>query len=318
VRIALAQVAPVFLHREATIRKVVPRVREAADSGASLVAFGETLIPGYPRWLELTDGARFEDSAQKRLHARYLREAVCIEEGHLDPVRAAASETGCAVIVGVAERPRDRGGHSVYCSRVFIQPDGSIGSVHRKLMPTYEERLAWSIGDGAGLVTHRLGGFTIGALNCWENWMPLARAALYAAGEDLHVALWPGSRRNTEEITRFVAREGRSYVASVCGLLREQDIPDDVPERDRMIREAGPTLLEGGSCAAAPDASWIVEPVVGQEALLTIDLDHDRVLEERQSFDPAGHYARPDVLRLHVDRRRQQGAEFRDEDASRG
>jgi len=312
VRIALAQIAPVFLSRDATIEKVVARVKEAADAGAALVAFGETLIPGYPRWLELTDGARFEDPIQKRLHARYLREAVCIEEGHLEPVRDAAEKAGLAVIIGVAERPRDRGGHSVYCSRVYIDPEGRVGSVHRKLMPTYEERLAWSVGDGAGLVTHRLGDFTVGALNCWENWMPLARTALYAAGEDLHVALWPGSRRNTEEITRFIARESRSYVASVCGLLRAQDIPEDVPERDRMIEQGGSLLLEGGSCCAAPDATWLAEPLTGEEALLTFDLDHARVLEERQSFDPAGHYARPDVLSLRVDRRRHRGAEFVD------
>ncbi|MHC4065659.1 MAG: nitrilase-related carbon-nitrogen hydrolase, partial [Planctomycetota bacterium] len=200
----------------------------------------------------------------------------------------------------------------VYCSRVVIDDRGRIASVHRKLMPTHEERLAWGIGDGAGLVTHRVGEFTLGALNCWENWMPLARAALYAAGEDLHVALWPGAERLTREITRFIALESRSFVVSVSALIREQDIPPEVPLRDRMA-EPGETIYDGGSCIAGPDGQWLIEPVVGREKLLVAELDPETVRQERQNFDPAGHYARPDVLRLIVDRRRQAAADFLDD-----
>jgi len=310
-RVGLAQVAPVFLDREATLARVIGRIEEAGRQGCRLVAFGETIAPAYPVWLCRTDGARFDDPDQKLLHARYLEQAVVPEAGHLEGVCRAARQVAATVVLGVAERAADRGGHTLYCSRVVIDQTGRIASVHRKLMPTYEERLAWGAGDAAGLVTHRVGDFTMGALNCWENWMPLARAALYAAGEDLHVALWPGCERLTRDITRFIALEARSYVLSVCGLIREPDLPENVPLRDRIAR-AGEVLYDGGSCVAGPDGRWVVEPVVDREQLIVADLDVDRVRQERQNFDPAGHYARPDVLRLIVDRRRQQAAHFVD------
>lgn len=303
---ALAQISPVFLDREATLEKVVARVREAADRGCGLVAFGEALVPGYPVWLARTDGARFDAADQKELHAKYVDEAVQPEAGHLAQVCDAARAGKVAVVLGVVERAADRGGHSLYCSRVFIAADGSIASIHRKLMPTYEERLSWATGDGAGLVVHRVGEFTVGALNCWENWLPLARAALHAEGEDLHIALWPGGDYNTRDITRFMAREGRSYALSVSGLLRASDVPPGTPSRDRIVRSETELILNGGSAVAAPDGSWLVEPRVGQEELITVDLQPERVREERQNFDPSGHYARPDVLGLYVDRRRQR------------
>ena len=307
-KVAIAQIAPVFLDRAATLAKIVASVEQASVAGAALVAFGETLVPAYPLWLCRTDAARFEFTDQKRLHAEYLKQAVSIEDGQLDPVCDAARAAKLAVVLGIAERGADRGGHTLFCSRVFIDASGEILSVHRKLMPTYEERLAWGVGDGAGLVTHRVGEFTVGALNCWENWMPLARAALYAAGEDLHVMLWPGCVRLTRDITRFVARESRSFVVSACGLIRPADIPSRVPLRAEMCAAGEAYFYDGGSCIAGPDGEWLVEPVTGEETLLTADLDPARMLEERQNFDPAGHYARPDVLRLTVDRRRQCGA----------
>ena len=311
-RIGIAQIAPVFLDRDATIDKVVARLDEAGREGCSLVAFGETIIPGYPAWLHRTDGAKFDDPIQKELHALYLDQAVVPEQGHLKPVCDAAREAKSMVVLGIAERAEDRGGHSVYCSRVIISPTGDILSTHRKLMPTYEERMSWGIGDGSGLVTHTHGDFTVGALNCWENWMPLARAALYAEGEDLHVMLWPGSSHNTSDLTRFVARESRSYVISACGLLCEQDCPASMPHRDRFLPSTGETILNGGSALAGPDGEWIIEPVTDRETLLVADLDHARVREERQNFDAPGHYARPDVLRLIVDRRRQVSVEWVD------
>ena len=314
-RVALAQVTPAWLDRDATLDIVCRGIDEAAGQGAQLVAFGEALVPGYPFWPELTDGARFESEVQKAWFAHYAAQAVDVDGGGLNAVCARAREHGIAVYLGCIERNASRG-HSLYASLVYVDADGVIGSVHRKLCPTYEERLVWSSGDGHGLRVHDLAGFRVGGLNCWENWMPLPRATLYAQGENVHVAAWPGSRRNTHDITRFIARESRSFVVSVSGVLHRdalaRHLPADLPEGQHLLQQASEWLADGGSCVAGPDGEWLLEPVVGEERVFVVDLPLSAVLRERQNFDPAGHYARPDVTRLVVDRRRQQTADFED------
>ena len=303
--VGIAQIAPVWLDRQQTLTKILDYVTQAAKQGCQLVAFGEALLPGYPFWIELTDGARFNSSVQKEIHAHYMDQAVQIEAGHLDPLCEMAATSEMAVVLGCIERAGDRGGHSLYCSLVYVNQKGNIGSVHRKLMPTYEERLTWATGDGFGLRVHGLGAFTVGGLNCWENWMPLVRTALYAQGEDLHVAIWPGNLRNTHDITRFIAKESRSYVVSVSGFMRRQNFPPDTPHLKVIMDDCPEILADGGSCVAGPDGEWIIEPVVDQEVLLTTTINHRRVREERQNFDPCGHYSRPDVTQLTVNRQRQ-------------
>ena len=203
------------------------------------------------------------------------------------------------------ERPQDRGGHSIYASLVYINQEGDIKSVHRKLQPTYDERLTWAPGDGHGLQVHSLKQFTVGGLNCWENWMPLPRAALYGMGENLHIAVWPGSLHNTEDITRFIARESRSYVVSVSSLMSREDFPKNTPHLDQILEKAPDILANGGSCIAGPDGEWVLEPVVDKEGILYATIDFNRVYQERQNFDPVGHYSRPDVTKLIVNRDRQ-------------
>jgi nitrilase len=313
--VGLAQMAPIWLDRAATTAKMIGYVERAARSGCQLLVFGEALCPGYPFWLEWSGGARFNDTMQKTMYAHYLDQAVVPAAGHLDAFCSAARDNRIALVLGVVERATDRGGHSLYCSLVFIGPDGTPGRVHRKLMPTYEERLVWGQGDGYGLRTWPLGAFTLGALNCWENWMPLPRAALYGMGEDLHVALWPGNLRNTELLTRAMALEGRSYVLSVSGLFGHADIPEGAPFRDRLLEQMPDGLADGGSCIAGPDGNWVLEPVTGREDLLVATLDHARVRAERQNFDPAGHYARPDVLQLRLRSDRQSSILLDEADA---
>jgi nitrilase len=313
ITVGLAQIAPIWLNRDATLAKIIDYIGRAAEQQCRFVTFGEALLPGYPFWLELTDGARFNSTIQKDIHAYYLQQAVQIEAGHLDDVCAAAAKHGIAVMLGCIERPLDRGGYSAYCSRVYIGPDGTIGSVHRKLVPTHEERLSWAPGDGHGLRVHPLDSFTVGGLNCFENWMPLSRAALYGQGEDLHVALWPGSLRNTQDITRFIAKEGRCFTISISALMRREDFPADTPHLGRILADCPEWLADGGSCIAAPNGEWVIPPSVGSECLLVATLDRREVQRERQNLDQAGHYARPDVIRLVVDRRRQSVASFDDE-----
>ena len=312
-RIAAAQIAPAWLNRKATLARVVAQIDAAGAQRVDLVAFGECLVPGYPFWVERTDGARFGSDLQQELFAHYVDQAVDIDAGHLDAVTEAARRNRTAVILGVLERPAQRG-ESVYASAVSIAADGKIRAVQRKLMPTHEERLVWATGDGNGLRTWRLGEFTVGALNCWGNWMLLARASLQAQGEDLHVAIWPGNARNTAEITRFMALEGRSFVLSASGLMRADDLPDDLPCID-ALRDAAADMpwAAGGSCLAGPDGGWLIEPVEHEDGLFVAEIDHEQVRRARHNFDPSGHYSRPDVFGLEVDRTRQRIARFRDD-----
>jgi len=311
-RVAAAQFAPVLLDRAATFEKVLASCREAADGGAALVAFPETALPGYPSWLARTGGAAFDDSLQKRLHARYLDQAVELPGPELETLRGLARERGLAIVLGLAERGRRAGRGTLWATALFVTPDGAW-QAHRKLVPTYEERLAWGPGDGHGLCVQDVAGWRVGALNCWENWMPAARMALYAQGEELRVSIWPGSPALTRDISRFTAREGRVYVLAASGVLRAEDLPADLPARDALVESAeGGLLHSGGSCIVGPDGALLAaldEPV---EGLLFADLDRERVLAERQNFDPMGHYNRPDVFQLQVDRRRKAPVEFRD------
>lgn len=302
-KIAIAQKNPVLLDRQATLAIALDAVNEAADAGARLVAFGETFLPGYPVWLDRSDAARFNSDRQKDMHERYVAAAIDLENGGLEPLTALAEKRKIAVVVGIAERSARRG-QSLFATAVSIAPTGAVVAAHRKLVPTYEERLAWGYGDAHGLRTWPLDEHTVGVLNCWENWMPLARAALYGQGETLHIAIWPGSDRLTGEVTRFIACEGRSFVVSASALYRASRIPSDFPHRDAVVHDEDEILQNGGSCVAGPDGEWLLPPQVNTEGVFVVDLDLAQVRRERQNFDPAGHYHRPELFDLRVDRRR--------------
>jgi len=310
-KVALAQISPVWLDKEKTLQKIINSIIEAGSQKAELIVFGEALLPGYPFWLSLTNGADWNSKVQKELHAHYARNSIQIEVGELTEVCEMAKKFKIAIYLGLIERAKNRGGHSLYCSLVYIDQTGEIKSVHRKLQPTYDERLTWSPGDGNGLQVHSLKQFTVGGLNCWENWMPLARTTLYGLGEDLHVAVWPGSERNTSDITRFIAKESRSFVVSVSAMMMKENFPKNTPHIEKILENCPEILADGGSCIAGPDGEWIVEPVVNKEGLILATLDFDRIFEERQNFDAAGHYSRPDVTKLIVNRERQSILEIK-------
>lgn len=305
ITVAMAQLAPVWLNKSGTVEKAKEAMLEAAKKNADLIVFGEGFLPGYPFWLSLTQGAKWELPVNKELHAHYANNAIQIEAGDLDSICKLAKELKLAVYLGIIERAKDRGGHSLYCSLVYINKAGEPKSVHRKLQPTYDERLTWAPGDGHGLRVHELNGFTLGGLNCWENWMPLPRAALYAQGENLHVAVWPGGDHNTKDITRFVARESRSFVVSVSNLMRKTDFPAQTPHLEKILENAPDILANGGSAIAGPNGEWMVQPIVNEEGVFCHTLALSSVYEERQNFDPVGHYSRPDVTQLVLNTERQ-------------
>lgn len=310
-KVALAQIAPIWLNKFETLKLVKSKILEAAEQKCDLIVFGEGFAPGYPWWLSITHSAAWDNKIQKEIFAHYASNAIQIERGDLSEVQKIAKENTIAIYLGIIERPTDRGGHSLYCTLVYIDQTGEIKSVHRKLQPTYDERLVWSPGDGNGLQTHPLKDFTLGGLNCWENWMPMARTALYGLGENVHIAVWPGAVRNTENITRMIAQESRSYVISVSSLMRKTDFPKDTPHLDVILENCPEVLADGGSCIAGPDGKWILEPQPLYEGLLIETLDFQRILEERQNFDPVGHYSRPDVLKLEVNTQRQNNVDYK-------
>jgi nitrilase len=305
-RVAAAQTSPVWGDPEATSAVAVEWIEKAAAEDVQLVAFGETFMSGYPYWMSRTDGARWNAEDQKEAYAFYLASAIQLDGDEFGAVVAAVQSTGVFTYIGVTERSKSGG--TVYATFVAIDPVAGVVSAHRKLMPTYDERMAWGIGDGNGLRTHQVGDFTVSGLNCWENWVPTIRHAMYAEGTTLHVAGWPGSVGLTKDITRFIAMEGRCYVLSAGCLLTAESIPDEFPLREASMDDG--VYFNGGSAIAAPDGSWIVEPVKGTEGLVIGEIDIDRVRGERQNFDPAGHYFRGDVIDVTVNRRRLDPVRF--------
>lgn len=294
-KIAAVQAAPVFLDPGATTDKLLNLLRATAKEGAELVIFPEVFLSGYPVWLRAKEIAS-NDELLAIGHVEYLRSAVSVDGPEITAICAAARELGVCVYTGVVERSASGG--SVYASLVSIHPDKGVTNVHRKIKPTFHERLIWADGDGHGLRVQDWKGVRIGGLNCYENWQPLARQALYDQGEHLHIATWPGDLDVTEHITQFIAMEGRVYVASVSGILRVSDIPKSFPLRKYVV-EGRDVINNGGSMIAAPGGKIIAGPVTAEETTLFADIDLDLVAAAHLKLDPAGHYGRKDILSLN-------------------
>lgn len=312
--VAAANIHGRWLDPDGTTDVVVETLQEAAAEGVDLVAFGETFLSGYPHWLARTGGAAFDDPLQKRCYAAYLGAAVEVDGPQVARVVEAASDLGVFTYLGITERSTAGGSGSVFATLLAIDPGRGVVSAHRKLRPTHEERLVWGPGDGHGLRVHDVDGVRVGGLNCWENWMPQARHAMYAQGEDLHVSVWPGAVRNTRDVVRFIALEGRVWSLAAGGMFTLGDVPTDFPAYELLAESEevhGPIGGDGGSALAAPDGSWVVRPT-SDELLVTGTVDTGAVREERQNFDPTGHYGRPDVFQVEVDRSRRQAVGFRD------
>jgi len=295
---------------------MVDWMTRAATEDVDLLAFGETFLAGYPFWVANTGGARFNDPDQKRAYAAYLEAAVEIDGPEVTRLAEAASDLGVFVYAGIMERGSNSATGTVFATLLAIRPGVGVVSAHRKLRPTWEERLVWGAGDGHGLRVHDLrSGWRVGGLNCWENWMPTARYALYGGGENLHVSVWPGGVRNTQDITRFIALEGRVWSLAAGSLLSREDVPKDFALYDLLDEADAWPDYDGGSAIAAPDGSWAVAPVAGEERLVVADASLAAVRQERHNFDVTGHYSRPDVFGFTVERSRQDAVVYIDDGA---
>jgi len=302
-KVAAIQAAPVFLDARATTDKALELLRKAAGEGAELIVFPEVFISGYPSWLRVASVVT-NDELLKVGHVAYLKSAIDASGPEMAEIAKTARELGVFAYMGFLEKTRSGG--SVYASLAAIHPDNGVVGVHRKLKPTFQERLIWSDGDGHGLEVHAWNGFHVGGLNCYENWLPLARHALYAQGEEVHIATWPGDLDVTENIAQFIAMEGRVYVISASGILRTGDIPKNFALREHIV-EGRDVINNGGSMIVEPGGKIIAGPMIDEECILYADIAKEKVMAEHLKLDPAGHYSRNDVLRLNVNRERLDG-----------
>lgn len=306
--VAAVQAAPAFLDLDASIERAVTLIAEAARHDARVIAFPETGLPGYPAWI--FGAAGWDDPASKRAFARLSRNALEVPSPALDRLREAAAAAGAVVVMGANERDARFSGGTLFNSQVLIGPDGELIGVHRKLMPTHAERILWGAGDGSTLHVSQTPFGRVGALVCWEHWMPLARFAMHAKGEQVHVAAWPDAPESHHIASRHYAFEGRCFVICAVGFLRDADVADDFELAGALraglaVEGDGDQLISGGSGIIGPDGEWLAGPVFGRKEIVTAEIDLDRIAEEQQALDVAGHYNRPDVFRLTVDERPQ-------------
>lgn len=298
-RVAAVQATPAFLDREATIAKGCALIARAGAEGARLIAFPEVWVAGYPVWLDFAPGAALWDHPPaKRAFARLVASAVTVPGPETARLGAAARAASAYVVMGAHEL----GGGTLYCSLLYFGPDGALLGVHRKLLPTYQERMLWGQGDGGGLIVLDTPLGRLGGLLCWEHWMPLARQALHERGETLHVAAWPAVHEMHQVASRSYAFEGRAFVVAVGTVLRKRDLPDDLELLRAIPGEPDDFLQRGGSAIIGPDGGYLAGPVWEEEAIVYAEVDPARVIEERLTLDVAGHYSRPDVFRFRVNR----------------
>ena len=297
VTVACVQAEPVILDRERTLDKLEALAAESARNGAELVVFPETFVPVYPssRWAKAFAG--WQNEGAKETFARIAQNSVAVGSPSEQRLGACARELGIWLVTGVNEVEPERPG-TIYNALLYHAPDGTLALHHRKLVPTNHERLIWGQGDGRGLHAVETGFGRLGGLVCWENYMPLARFALYESGVEIYVASTADDGDAWQATLVHIARESRAYVVSPSAFQRASAYPDDFPLRAELD-DAG-VLGRGGSAILAPDGSYLAGPLYDEEAILYAELDPARLLAERQRFDPVGHYHRPDVLRLGI------------------
>jgi len=297
VTVACVQAEPVILDRDATIEKLGRLAAEAAGNGAKLLVFPEAFIPAYPSSVWARALAGWAEPGAKEAFALLARESLEIPSEAADRMAEIARENEVWLVTGVTERDPEHPG-TLYNTLLYHDPDGSLALKHRKLVPTNHERLVWGQGDGGGLRAIESGIGRLGGLICWENYMPLARFALYESGVEIYIASTADDGDNWQPTLIHIAREARAFVVSPSHFQRASSYPEDFPLV--KLLEGVDLVGRGGSAILAPDGSYLAGPLYNEEGILYAELDPARLDEERQRFDPAGHYHRPDVLGLRV------------------
>jgi nitrilase len=301
-RLAVVQASPVFFDLRATVDKVCRLVGEAAAEGADVVLLPEAYIGGYPWGLGFGTAVGGRSAAGRRTWERYWNASLDLAGPEMARISDAVREAGVFAAIGAVERDRDFSGGTLFCTLLYFGPDGRLLGKHRKLKPTAAERLIWGEGDGSTLTVLDTPAAKIGGLICWENYMPLARMAMYGKGVEIYLAPTADARDSWQATLRHIAVEGRCYVLGCNQYVTRDLYPDDLELRDEVA--AWPEVLcRGGSAIYGPLGECLAGPLYDEEGILTADFDRGELVRSRFDFDVTGHYARPDIFRLTVNER---------------
>ncbi|MDX1435596.1 MAG: carbon-nitrogen hydrolase family protein [Anaerolineales bacterium] len=303
-RVAVVQAAPVIFDREATLQKTLALTREAAADGAKLILFPEAFIPGYPRGLTFGTVLGSRSELGRTLWEIYWASSMDVPGPDTELLGEAAREAQAYLAVGVIERDSEFSGATLYCTLLYFGPDGSLLGKHRKLKPTAAERLVWGEGDGSTLTVVETPHGNIGGLICWENYMPLARTAMYSKGVDIYLAPTADARDSWQATIRHIACEGRCYVLSCNQYFTKDMYPADFEGASELIEQPD-VMSRGGSAIISPLGEVLAGPLFDKEGILCKDIDLSAVPRSRFDFDAVGHYARPDVFQLIVNEKPQ-------------
>jgi len=299
VRVAVVQAASVLFDREASVQKACRLIADAAAQGAQLILFPETFIPAYPRGLGFGTVVGSRSAAGRRTWERYWANSVDVPGLETKVLSAAARDAGAHLAIGVVERDGQFSRGTLYCTLLYFGPDGCLLGKHRKLRPTAAERLIWGDGDGSTLTVLDTDLGKIGGLICWENYMPLARMAMYSKGVELYLAPTADARDSWQATLRHIACEGRCFVLGCNQFVTKAMYPPDL-EGIADLTDLSEVLCRGGSAIVSPLGEYVAGPLYDEEGILIADLDLAEVVRSKFDFDVVGHYARPDVFQLTV------------------
>ncbi|MGC2067100.1 MAG: carbon-nitrogen hydrolase family protein [Candidatus Acidiferrales bacterium] len=301
-RVAVVQAAHEFMDLNGSMEKARSLIRDAASRGAELVAFPEAWLPGYPAWLDsCRDAALWDHAPTKHVFARLVENSVVVPSSHTEALSSLAKEFGIALSMGINERVKEGPGHgTLYNSNLLFNSDGALVNCHRKIMPTFTERMIWGMGDGASLQAANTSSGRVGALICWEHWMPLARQVLHVSREEVHIAAWPWVKEMNLVASRHYAFEGRCFVLACGGIMRARDLPQEMEPLQSLRSQPDALLLRGGSAIVGPDGKVLAGPIFDEETILIAELDFSSITRESLTLDVTGHYARPDVFDLRL------------------
>jgi len=300
VRVAVVQSAPVLFEKEATVRKALGLVKDVAAQGARIVMFPEAYVPAYPRGLTFGMRVGSRTLEGRRTWERYWANSVNVPGPDTEALGAAAGEAGVYLAVGVVERDQDFGGGTLYCSLLYFGPDGRLLGKHRKLKPTASERLIWGEGDGSTLTVVSTEYGRMGGLICWENYMPLARAAMYGKGVEIYMAPTADARETWQSTLRHIALEGRCFVLGCNQYVTKSMYPRDLVGIVEELEEQPEVMCRGGSVVISPLGEVLGGPLWDKEGVIYADLDMGEIARGKLDFDAVGHYSRPDVFQLRV------------------